>query len=296
MNLHGLLVFHHVAEKGGVTKAAETLRISQPAVTAHVRNLGRELGLPLLAPKGRGVLLTEAGERVAGHAARLFALQREIERDLDAFRAGQSGALRIAATSLPANYLLPECLARYRGECPGVFVALTTLNAREAMRALLLYEADLAFIGGGAEPPAGLVQRLLLEDELWFIVRAGHPLAGQTVPLERMAQEPFVMREPGSAAREKLLSLCRVKGVRPPRTALQVSGMHETVRAAAAGFGAAFVSSLEAKEAAAAGEIARVRVDGAELFNPVALVTRADDPLPPPAARFAALLTGGGQA
>jgi DNA-binding transcriptional LysR family regulator len=290
MNLYGLLVFHHVAEAGSVTKAAETLRISQPAVTAHVRNLAQELGLTLLAPKGRGILLTEAGERVAAHAARLFALQREIARDLEAYRAGTIGALRIAATSLPANFLLPEWLAAFRGDFPELAVTVTTLNAHGAMRALLHYEADLAFIGGGGDPLSGLKQRVLLEDELWFVVNPVHPLAGRTVKLDEMARERFVMRENGSAARERLLSIFRVNGVRPPAASLQVSGVHETVRSVAAGFGAALVSSLEARPAAARGEIARVSVEGVRLYNPIVLCVREGDPLPPAAAYFAGML------
>ena len=94
MNLYGLIVFHHVAATGSVTKAAEALRISQPAVTAHVRNMAAELGLTLLAPKGRGIFLTEAGERLAAHAARLFALQAEAARDMSDLCDG--GCRRIA--------------------------------------------------------------------------------------------------------------------------------------------------------------------------------------------------------
>ncbi|MCQ6557787.1 LysR substrate-binding domain-containing protein [Paenibacillus mendelii] len=296
MNLYGLIVFHHVAVMGSVTKAAEELRISQPAVTAHVRNLSHELGLTLLAPRGRGILLTAAGERVAAHAARVAALERDIKRDVDAFRSGESGVIRIAATSLPANFLLPGWLMTFREAYPSVVAKLVTGNARDARRALLHYEADLAVIGGSSEEFQGLSHRLLLEDELWFVVPAAHPLAGLSLALSSMIEQPFVMRETGSAAMDRLLSLCRVRGVRQPTAVLKVDGVQETVRHVAAGFGAAYVSSLEAKDAAARGEIARVDVTDAKLVNPIVLVWRADDPLPPIAAHFARQITGDGTA
>jgi DNA-binding transcriptional LysR family regulator len=293
MNLYGLIVFYHVAAAGSVTRAAERLRISQPAVTAHVRNLGHELGLTLLAPKGRGILLTEAGRRVAEHAGRLFALEQDISRDIAAYRSGAIGSLRIAATSLPANFLLPGWLAAFRSAWPDAEVTMKTLNARDAMQELLHYDADLALIGGRREACPGLKRQLLLEDELWFIIAPDHPLAGQTVKLSRMALESFVMREQGSALRERLLALFEVNGVSPPEASLTVNGLHETLHAVAAGFGAAFVSSLEAKPALARREISRVYVKGEVQYNPIVLLTREGDSLTPLAQHFANIVMGG---
>ncbi|QHW29963.1 LysR family transcriptional regulator [Paenibacillus rhizovicinus] len=290
MNLYGLIVFHHVAATGSVTKAAEALRISQPAVTAHVRNMAAELGLTLLAPKGRGILLTEAGERLAAHAARLFSLQEEILRDMGDYVTGAAGELRLAATSLPANFLLPERLAAYRAAFPGVNITLQTLNADNAIQALLRYEADAAIIGGGVPEQPGLTRQLLLEDELWFVAASGHALAGKRFSIAALMNEAFVMREPGSAAREQLLTLCRIHGAPPPKTALQVSGVHESLHAAASGLGVTFVSSMEARSAVARGELVRLRAEGIDQRNPILLFTRAEDALPPVAEQFIALL------
>ncbi|QHT60797.1 LysR family transcriptional regulator [Paenibacillus lycopersici] len=294
MNLYGLIVFHHVAATGSVTKAAEALRISQPAVTAHVRNMAAELGVTLLAPKGRGILLTEAGERLAAHAARLFSLQEAIKRDMGGYVSGEAGELRLAATSLPANFLLPVRLASYRAAYPRVAIAMRTVNADGALQALLRYEADAAIVGGGVPEQPGLMRRLLIEDELWFVAARGHALAGKRVPFLALMNEPFVVREPGSAAREQLLSLCRINGAPPPAAALQVSGVHESLHAAASGLGVTFVSSMEASAAVGRGELVRLQVEGVEQRNPILLFTRADEALPPAAAHFVDLLAGAG--
>ncbi|SEN36667.1 LysR family transcriptional regulator [Paenibacillus sp. OV219] len=287
MNLYGLIVFHHVATTGSVTRAAEVLRISQPAVTTHVRNMAAELGVPLLAPRGRGILLTEAGERLAAHASRLFALEQDIARDMAAFRDGTTGKLRIAATSLPANFLLMEQIAAFKLACPSVSVSMETRNANDAMEALLQYEADIAVIGGSGETREELTRLVLLEDELWFVVSPFHALAGQTLSLGELFTEPFIMREEGSAARDRLLALCRIHGAAVPETAIQVSGAHESLHAVAAGLGVSFVSSLEARRAIARGELARIQVAGeAELHHPIVLYTRDGEKLPPVAQQF----------
>jgi DNA-binding transcriptional LysR family regulator len=290
MNLHALRVFYYAAQLGSMTRAAEELHISQPAVTAQIRNLEQELRLTLFVPKGRGVLLTEAGNKLASHASRLFALEAEVEREMADFLTGRTGTLRIAATALPANFLLPDWLAAYREEAPEVSAALMTLNARDALKRLRLYEADIALIGGMGEEHPGLERRLVLEDEMWFIVPPHHPLAGTQASPARMMEEAFIMREAGSASRDRLQALCRTVGVRLPEAALTTNGVHETIGAVSAGIGAAFVSSIEAYSAIERGEAARVTVTGMAMANPVMLYIRRNDPLSPEAALFIKLL------
>jgi len=290
MNLHALKIFHAVAEKGGVTRAAEELLISQPAVTAQIRNLEKELGFQLIAPKGRGVLLTDAGRMIAAHAKRLFALEREIESDVREYKAGFSGVLRIVATYLPANLLLPEWLARYKQEHPHVEVVLTTSNSREAVEHLLNYDAEVAVYGGGWEEQPGIEWEELLEDELWFVVPNGHPYAGQEISLSEMMKVPFILREEGSSTRERLFSLCRALNVNPPKIGLQFNGVNEAVRAVIAGYGANFLSSMAVRDYVERGEVARVFVRGLTLMNPIAVCTRKQETLSPAAEDFVGLI------
>jgi DNA-binding transcriptional LysR family regulator len=283
MNLHALRLFHAVAEAGSVTRAAGRLRISQPAVTSQIRKLEGELGLRLLEADGRGVRLTEAGRLLAERAARLFHLEADIERMLADYREGRSGAVRIAATYLPANHLLPGPLAAFRAGRPGVELSLTTVNSKTAFDRLLRCEADIAVVGGGRPAPGGLDRTPLLEDRMLFAAPPGHPLAGRSVPLAEIVQYPFVLREEGSSTREKLLALCRAFGAAPPRAGLIASGPYETIRAVKAGCGIAFVSALEVRDELARGELAVIDVPDVKAANPIALYTRQDELLPPAA-------------
>ncbi|WP_342548594.1 LysR family transcriptional regulator [Paenibacillus sp. FSL P2-0089] len=290
MNLHALKIFHTISEKGGVTRAAEELRISQPAVTAQVRNLEKELGIQLLAPKGRGILVTDAGQMLASHAKRLFALERELDEAVREYKAGFSGILRIVATYLPANLLLPEWLALYKQEHPSVEVVLNTANSREAVEGLLQYDAEVAVYGGGWEEQPGIEWEELLEDELWFIVPKNHPYGGQEITLAEMMKVPFILREEGSSTRERLFSLCRALNVSPPKVGLQFNGVNEMVRAVIAGYGAIFISSLAVRDNVERGEVERVMVNGTSLLNPIAVCTRKHEALSPAAAAFLSLV------
>ena len=287
VNLHALRVFETVARLQSMTKAAELLIISQPAVSKHIRNLEEELGFRLVEAQGRGIKLTEAGQEVARLASRLIGIEKEIGHFTERFAAGLEGKVKLCATYLPANFLLPQRMAKMMSGYPDVRFSCTTANAEKAFKLLLEYEVDLAVIGGTAVEPAGVESAVLIEDEVWFVVPSGHELANQSVSLKRMLQEKFVMREQGSSMREMLLAICRVQGLRPPEIGIEMSGLQETIRTLSAGYGAGFVSALEVQEAVKRGELARVRVmETVGLYNRISAYKREGEALPPSVALF----------
>ncbi|WP_285767006.1 LysR family transcriptional regulator [Peribacillus sp. SI8-4] len=286
MNLHALRLFHTVAEKGNVTRAAEELNISQPAVTAQIKKLEQEIGLNLLSPKGRGILLTQAGLQLAKQAKRLFSLEAEIDSYIDQLKNGAVGKLRIVATYLPANFLLPKWIGRYKQRYPEVEVELTTTNSRSAIDQLINYEAEIAFIGGRKECNPFIHRKELLEDKMVFVVHKDHKFASKHITLAEIATEPFVFREEGSSSREKLVSLCKIHHVNEPIVGLQINGLNETIRTVIEGYGVTFVSSLEVNEYITRGEVGTVYVDEIQLKNPISLCTRKKDTLAKTALNF----------
>jgi DNA-binding transcriptional LysR family regulator len=289
MNLHALRVFAEVAARGSVTRAAEALLLSQPAVTAQVRKLEKETGLTLLSPLGRGIQLTEAGDLLFAYARRLFAWENELESRLRDFREGRIGTLRIVATNLAANLLLPRWMAAFKQAYPQVNVMLTTGNSRTAFDHLLHYQADIAVVAGGWEEP-GVTRDILWEDELWFIVPRGHRLASQEVPLGELMKEPFLSREEGSSTRERLLSLCKAHNVEPPTIGLHFTGMNEAIRCVIAGYGAMLVPALAVSEHVQRGEVARVFVTGVEIRRPITVCRREEEELSPAASQFVQMI------
>ncbi|MCM3785694.1 LysR family transcriptional regulator [Neobacillus mesonae] len=287
MNLHALRLFHVVAEMGSVTRAAEMLNISQPAITAQIKKFEHELSLSLLKPEGRGITLTDAGEQFAVLATRLFAVEQQLEQFAAEYREGERGSLRLAATYLPSNFLIPTWIAKFKKRYEQVEMKITTTNSADALKQLLGVEVDMAIYGGlPEEHPDSIYAEELFQDELWFVVAPGHPYANREVTLDEMTKIPFVMREQGSSTRERLLSLCRTYNAPSPSISLTFNGLHEAIAAVISGYGANFVSSLVVKEHVRRGELARVMVKDVHLKNTIAVCTRKNESLSAASANF----------
>ncbi|MEK5499681.1 LysR family transcriptional regulator [Bacillus sp. FSL M8-0168] len=286
MNLHALRLFYTVAENGSVTGAANELKISQPAVTAQIKKLERDINCTLLVSKGRGILLTPTGVELAKQAKRLFSLEEEIESYLDQVKKGAIGKVRIVATYLPANFLLPKWISRFKQLYPETEVEISTMNYQKAIDQLINYEADIGFIGGMTEFSPLIKGRLLFEDDMLFVVNQKHKFASQHVTLEDIVKEPFAFREEGSFSREKLISLCSLHNAGKPNMGVQINGLNETIRTVMEGYGVTFASALEVNEYIARGDIAKIHVDKAVIKNPISLCIRTEDHLSPSALNF----------
>ncbi|MDI4647703.1 LysR family transcriptional regulator [Cohnella hashimotonis] len=287
MNLQALRLFHVIASTGSVTRASELLNISQPAITAQIKKFEKELSLPLLRPHGRGVALTDPGEKIAQLAKRLFAVEQQIEQFAGEFVSGTTGHIRIAATYLPAHFLIPAWLAKFKLQYEQVEMRIHTTNSSGALKRLMNLEVDAAIYGGLPEEyPDTIVAEELFQDELWFVAAPNHRYAGRQVTLNEMMREPFVMREKGSSTRERLFALCRTFSAPSPRITLQFNGLPEAVSAVVAGYGASFVSSLVVREQVERGELCRVYVEDLQLRNTIAVCTRKGEAMPAATANF----------
>lgn len=277
MNLHSLRIFTTVASIKSVTEAAKVLSISQPAVTIQIRNLEKETGLKLIEAKGRGMTLTNAGQFLFKQAERLFDMEKDIENKLGQLRNGELEDLRIASTYLPANFLLPLWLAKFKKESPLINIDLYSGNSNEAIEKLLHYKADIAFVVKEKWKQPDLNLHHLMDIDFWFIVPTGHKYNGKEVLLADLVQEPFLLREEGSSTREILFSLCHVHGVTAPYIGLQFHGLNESIRSVIAGYGTMLAPSLAVQEHLKRKEVGRVKVKGIEIKRPVYLCSRKRD-------------------
>lgn len=291
MNLHALRLFHVIATTGSVTRASELLNISQPAITAQIKKLEKEISLPLFKAQGRGIALTDGGEKLAFHAKRLFVIEQQIEQFLRDYREGTAGHIRLSATYLPAHFLIPTWIAKFKQRYEQVEMMIHTTNSTDALKQLLNIEVDLAIYGGLPEKYPDIIQsEELFRDELWFVVAPDHPMANRHVSLSEMMENPFVMREEGSSTRERLMALCRTHNVPSPKIALQFNGLLETMKAVIAGYGASFVSALVVRDHVKRGELCRVHVEGVPMQNIICIFTRKNEALSSAAANFIQLI------
>jgi len=264
LNLHHLRVFAAVAERRGFSSAAAALNLSQPAVSKAVRQLEREVGVPLVERAGRASRLTAAGEQLAARARELFAVETAAEEELRALRGLEAGSLRVGASTTIATYLLPPILARFHDAHPAIALRVVSANTRSITRALLERRLDIALVEGPVEHPR-IEARRWRGDELVLIAPPDHRLVSRRrVGARDLLAERFVVREQGSGTREVAERALSVHGVQPA-VALQLGSTEAVKQAVAAGLGLAIVSRYAVADQLALGRIALVRLRGVEL-------------------------------
>ena len=200
ITLRQLRIFEAVARRLSFSRAAAELHLTQPAVSMQVKQLERQIGLPLLERIGKRLVLTEAGAELRRHANILAAHTLELKSAMDQLHGLQRGLLRLAVVST-ANYFLPPVIAPYAKSHPGVRIKLQVANREVVLAALVENAAELAVI---SQPPDGdvLVAEPFMQNPLVAIAPPGHPLCAQrSISLARFAREALIMREPGSGTR-----------------------------------------------------------------------------------------------
>lgn len=243
MNPHHLALFRTVADHGSITRASEALHISQPAVSAQVAALERQVGAKLFDRQPRGVRLTAAGEVLVGYARRIDQLEQEAKRALEDHLNLRSGRLSVGASTSIGSYLLPEVMGRYARRHPGVQLDLTISNTESIQQRLEDGTFDLGLTEGLA--PADTFEiEVFREDRLILIVPPGHPLVDQgRVHLRQVLDFPLLVRELGSGTRAVLEQAFAQRGFEL-RPAMSLGSSEALKRAVAAGLGLALVSEL----------------------------------------------------
>ncbi len=290
INLHHLRVFKTVAELLSFSRAAEALILSQPAVSMHVKHLEEVIGMALFEKVGRRIKLTEAGEHLYQYSQRIFALLQETGQVMESLRGAEQGKLRVAADTTAGVYVLPEYLGTFRRAYPNVAISLEVTNRSAVIERLLLRDVDLAVIGQIPEGEQELVATPFLVNELVVIAWPEHRLAGKrNVPLEELAGETFLMREPGSGTRATAERFFAAAGV-PINIGMELGSNSTVKNAVANGLGIAVISRRAIDLELKTGRLVILDLKGFECLRYWHVVHVNKRFLPPPAAVFKKLL------
>jgi DNA-binding transcriptional LysR family regulator len=236
-----LRVFAEVARHGSMARAADALHLTPPAVSMQIKEVETQVGLPLFDRRGRQVSLSTAGEYFLVHAKRLLADLKEAENAMARFRHLEHGLLTIGIVST-AKYFVPQLLARFHEEHPGVDVRLQVAGNREQLLALMASgEVDLSVMG---RPPKEIATRSesFAAHPLVIVAPTDHPTVrrGHLV-LAQLAPYAFIAREPGSgtrAAMDRFFAEHRFE----PHITMEMSSNETIKQAVMAGMGLAFLS------------------------------------------------------
>lgn len=236
-----LRVFTEVAMQGSMIRAAENLHLTPPAISMQIKEIERQVGLPLFDRDGRQVSLSTAGEYFLVHAKRLLADLKEADIAMTRFKRLEHGLLTIGIVST-AEYFVPQLLARFHQEHQGIEVRLRVANNRAQLIELMESgEVDLSVMG---RPPKEVATRSesFAAHPLVFVSPPNHPLvtAGR-VDMAALDGYPFICREHGSGTRAAMKELFDKQQVEA-RVTMEMSSNETIKQAVMAGMGLAFLS------------------------------------------------------
>jgi LysR family cyn operon transcriptional activator len=287
VELTPLRYFAAIARAGHMTGAARTLGVSQPALSAMVKKLEKEVGAELLHRTGRGVELTEAGRTFLVAAEDAL---RRIESGVHSVRelAGlQSGSIRVGGGATATTYLLPAVVSEVRRRYPGLRFYVREAGSSAIAGAVLSGELDLGIVTLPLPPAAAggakdLLTAPLVEDELRLIVPEGHPLsARKSFRWADLAGQPVVAFEAGTAVRTMIDQASAAAGV-SLSVVMELRSIESIKQMVAAEIGVGFVSRFALGGGSGDGLSCRDQ----RLFRRLAIVRRADRVPSPAAAEF----------
>ena len=291
--LYQLRIFEAIARRKNFTRAAEELFLTQPTVSAQIKQLTDILGMPLFEQIGKRISLTAAGDELYKTAHNVFEQLALFEMSIADMRGFKKGNLRIATVST-TKYFMPRFLGPFCLRYPGIDVSMQILNREKILERLSENLDDLYVFG---QPPENIdvVSQRFLSNPLIVVASRNHPLAGKKkIPLQRLAEEQFIMREEGSGTKMVTERLFEQHGI-PIRVRLELSNNEAIKQAIIAGLGISVLSAHTLVLDNASGEFSILDVEGFPLMRDWYAVYRAGKQLSIVARAFLGYLLSEGE-
>ncbi len=275
LDLPQVEAFVAVATYGSFAKAAASLFLTQPSISARVQGLERELGQRLFDRTGRGVRLTRAGGVFLPIAERLLKTVAEGRQALEAAQSSEGGLVTIAAALSVSTYLLPEIVKGFRDEHPAARVSIRSGHSRDVLRLVLDQEAEIGLARGLTHPAVHTVR--LGNDEIILVAPPSHPFArGKQVHLAEVAGQPLILFDKGSSDWILITGFFRRGGLLP-NVVLELEGIEAAKKMVEKGIGIALLPQLAVRQELRSGSLVHIRItDARSLARHVDLVYRRD--------------------
>jgi DNA-binding transcriptional LysR family regulator len=288
MDFRRLEVFVKAYELKSFSRAGETLLLSQPTISEHIRVLEEDLGLTLFDRQGKEVLPTPAGRLLYHFAKQLMNLRDESFRAMQQFRDKGSGELLIGGSNIPGQYLLPPLLGRFKERFPRVRIRLFIGDSRYVRDKLLEGAIELGLVGAPVEHRQ-VHCAFWVTDRMVCIAPPQESLSiPGTLSAEELLRSPFIFREKGSGTREAVEQALKKIGVdlRQMHPVAEM-GSNEAIRQAVkSGVGISILSRRAVVEDLEAGRVREIKVNKLPLQRDFYLITLKQRTLSPLAQEF----------
>ncbi len=280
LNLNQLRIFYHTAKRLSFTAAARDLFITQPAVSAQMKNFEDLCGLRLFRKRGKTLHLTEEGSILYELSKRIFECEREMENALEEMRELKRGVLRLGTTKTYARYFMPDIISRFHEAYPHIKVQLNEGSSLEMTESLLDFHNEVAIIAKATDHP-DVVFSPFSQEEVVLITSPWHPFRGKGyVTVDELASEPIIMKEKGSGTRKLASELFADRGLVP--NILMETGNTEFIKQLVQkGEGIAFLVKAAVSFELQEGKLGAVKIADRTLLLDVSIARLRNQPLSP---------------
>ena len=259
--LRQLQVFEAIVRHGHFTRAAEELFLTQPTVSMQVKKLADAIGLPLFEQAGRNVKPTQVAQELYKACRDIFESLANLEMKVADIKGIKRGRLRLCVVST-AKYIAPELLGEFSQMHQGIEVSLKVTNRDRIIDRIQSNEDDLYIMGQVPTDEVQVDAYAFAPNPLVIMAPRNHPLNGKKrIALSTIAQEPLILREPGSGIRDATLRLFSAAGLRP-RVVMELGSNEAIKHAIVGGLGLSILSlhtlTLEGRD----GPVAVLDVEG----------------------------------
>lgn len=277
-----------VADCGAITEAAERIGVSQPALSRRIQQLEEHFGAELLARGRKGAELTEIGKLVEAEARLLVHRYDHLREQVSAHQRLEGGVIRIGGGATAVSFVLPEAIAAFQADYPGIRFQLKEAGSAEVAEDVLSGRLELGLVTLPVQTRE-LEVRPLVTDRIVLVGRHDHPLAaGQRVDIEALAGLTFVGFEAGSAIRQIIDAALREAGVEM-NVVMELRSIPAILRMVATTGNLAFVSQLGVT---AQREVREIPLQGLKIERKLAVIAKRGSRLSPSASAFAERLRG----
>jgi DNA-binding transcriptional LysR family regulator len=288
MDLWQLHIFRKVVECGSFSKAGESVHLSQPTVSSHIKELEAHVGCRLIDRLPKRAIPTKAGELLYSYACRLISLRDEAEAAITAYQGAIKGQLFMGGSTIPGVYVLPKIIGAFSRKFPDVRVCLEIGDTDSIVDDTISGKLEVGVVGAQSED-SRILQEPLLQDELQLVVSPDHRWAAKAqVTLGMLQKEPFISREQGSGTLKTIQLVLAQKGLRVEEfNILWQMGSTEAIREAVKNnLGVSILSRLAVAEDLDSGRLKAVDIEGTILKRRFYLTRARHRTLSPAAGAF----------
>ncbi|MCI8478360.1 MAG: LysR family transcriptional regulator [Oscillospiraceae bacterium] len=287
MQLKQLEVFVQVARLKSFSKAADALYLTQPTISAHISALEYELGTKLVVRSTKEIQLTATGSVLFGYATQILGLCARAEQDVRTASSDLQGALSLAASTVPSQYLLPRILPHLRKLYPKVFCQIYQGDSSQVAQRVFENGAELGIIGAPIQK-AGCVCTPFFSERMVIITPNTKPYQrlNGAMSAQVLRESPFLIREPGSGTRKHSEEFLRSVGIDPRELnlAAQLQSTESILQGVKNGLGISIISGIAATDFSSIGSILTFDYDSPVLTRQFYLIHHKNRPHSPAAA------------